>query len=124
MEIGVFIVLAAAGAADVATWPCTEPGAVIGAVTGAVRVTGAAVATGAAVTDGVVCVVTAGAAGSLPSSTPACSGVGAPRKPPLLTGFVLSSPFSVELLIMRTLSGAGCGCDAPLPFKSGSAGRA
>jgi hypothetical protein len=59
------------GGAAGATLPCTEPGA----VTGALWPT----------------------AGSLPSSTPLFSGVGAPRKPPLFTGApTLSSGFSVH----------------------------
>ena len=84
---------------------------------------------------GAVCVATAAAgaavaavvaAGSLLSSTPLFSGVGARRKPPLFTGApTLSSGFSVLLLIGRTSAGAGWFIPvASPPSRFGRAGRA
>ena len=70
--------------------------------------------------------VAVAAAGSLLSSTPLFSGVGAPRKPPLFTGApTLSSGFSVLLLIGRTSVGAGWFMPAASPpSRFGRAGRA
>ena len=60
------------------------------------------VAAGAVGVTGAVVVGCGAGVGSLPSSTPAASVVGAPRNPLLFTGApVVSSLFNVELLIGR-----------------------